>query len=433
MKTIQLLTLLFCIAIGCTKSTTTTTTITITNPSDYTKYLQIDSNKMLEQAQKEAQFWSDKLEKNPNQYPYNVKLAAANNQLFHISGDIKQLKAAENNLLTANTKTNYNNAGYLRSLARNYISQHRFKEALALLEKAEKNGEKRQLTQFMLTDVHLELGNTQQASNYLSNVKNFKSFDYLIRISKFSDALGNLESAISYLEDALRIIEKSNKTDLLEWNYTNLGDYYGHAGRLQDAYQAYLKALAINPTNSYAKKGIAWIVFSHEKNAPAALQILEAIAAENSTPDLHLFMAEIADFTGNIAEKEAQIDQYFNKVSDKDYGAMYAKYNVLLLAEDISKSDTAIAIAKQEVQERPTPQSYDLLAWSYYKNGFLKKALSISKEFVINNTYEPEALLHTAQILKANKQVKEAQKLKEMLLESTFELGPNASKKLEQI
>jgi len=429
MKTTSYIIVLFLIVVSCSKNAQQQ----ITNPKDYTNYLKVTKNGSLANAQKEVAFWSAKLLATPNQYPYLQKIAAANTQLFSITGNIEYLKEAETNLLQANKKTNYDNASYLRSLARNYVSQHRFKEALEILLKAEKKGENLQSTEFQLIDVYLELGNIKKAEEYLSNVKNFESFEYLIRISKFSDALGNLDSAISYLEKALKKIENSNKPELLEWTHTNLGDYYGHAGRLQDSYQSYLKALEINSNNSYAKKGIAWIVFSHEKNPAKSLEILAAIEQETMAPDLHLLKAEIAEYSGNFAEKEQHIKQYFIAVNNEKYGAMYAKYNVLLLAENKSTIKEAIEIAKREVKERPTAQSYDLLAWSYFKNGDVKKALSIIEKQVIPNTFEPELLFHAVQILKASKRNKEANLLLADLKESSFELGPNIAQMITKL
>ena len=50
------------------------------------------------------------------------------------------------------------------------------------------------------------------------------------------------------------------------WTFSNLGDLNGHAGNIKTSYDYYLKTLAVDPNNSYALKGIAWIAFSHEKN-----------------------------------------------------------------------------------------------------------------------------------------------------------------------
>jgi len=431
MKSIQLILLFvtFSIAISCNTKTETN----ITNSKDYNAYLSIDENSILETTILEQNFWENKLQKTPNQYPYHVKLASANSRNFNLTGNIDELKKAEENLLIANQKTNYNNAGYLRSLARNYISQHRFNEALELGLKAEENGEKLKLTHFILIDIYLELGNLPKVEEYLSKVKNFKNFDYLIRLSKYNDHIGNLDKAIEYLEQSLAIAKSSKNKVLLQWNYTNLADYYGHAGRIKDSYNAYLKALELNPNDSYAKKGIAWIVYSYEKNPTEALRILDKVIKENQSPDYHLLKAEVADFMGEIDEKENQIKKYLSKVDNKKYGVMYHKYNVLLFADDTTKIEKAIEIANQEVKERPTPQSYDLLAWVLYKNGNKEKALEIIENYVINKTFEPEALLHTAFILKANGKVNEANRLKEELLGSIYELGPLSEKEILSI
>jgi tetratricopeptide (TPR) repeat protein len=419
----------FSIATSCSKPTNKH----ITNTKDYNEFLINSEKTSLKNIQLDADFWRQKLEKTPNQYPYYAKLAAANNAVFKLTGEIESLKQSEENLVLANEKTAYNNAGYLRSLARNYVSQHRFKEALELLKKAEINGEKLQQTQFMLIDVHLELGNLKVTENYLSKVKNFKSFDYLIRISKYNDHLGNLDKAIEYLEASLEIAKASNNTILIQWNYTNLADYYGHAGRIKDSYRAYLNALELNSNDSYAKKGIAWIVYSYERNPKEALRILETIIKENKAPDYHLLKADMLDFMGNVKGKNTQIEKYLTKVSNANYGVMYHKYDVLLYADNVSTKEKALKIASQEVAERPTTQSYDLLAWSYFKNGQIEKALEITERFVLNKTFEPEALLHTAYILKANGRLAAANIFKEELIESIYELGPLAEKEILSI
>ena len=191
--------------------------------------------------------------------------------------------------------------------------------------------------------------------------------------------------------------------------------------------------MALNANASYAKKGIAWIVYSYERNPKEALRILETVTAENEAPDTHLLKAAIYSYVGDLVKKTIQNEKYLAKASDANYGVMYHKYDVLLYADDVTKRKKAIEIANQEVSERPTAQAYDLLAWSLYKDGEKEKALEITQHFVINKTFEPEALLHTAFILKANGRVADALKLKQELIESVYELGPLAEKKIQNI
>ena len=84
MKYIQLIlvfvTLLF--IVSCKKESKSNQ---ITNPKDYQAFLETDSNKTLEFINTEYNFWSTKLEKTPNQYPYYSKLASTNSQLFQLT------------------------------------------------------------------------------------------------------------------------------------------------------------------------------------------------------------------------------------------------------------------------------------------------------------------------------------------------------------
>ena len=406
----------------------------ITSKNDYNLYLNVDKNEMLQLTMEDYKFWEKKLEKEPGQFPYLAKIAASQSQLFNKTGEIELLIKAEKSLIKANKMTNYSKTSYLRSLARNYISQHRFKESLELLKKAEGIGENLESTKKMLFDVHLELGNYKLAKSYLDAFGNDNNdLDYLIRLSKWSDHRGDLNAAIKYMEQAKVIAESSNLASTKQWVYTNLADYYGHAGKIKKSYNHYLKALKIDNNDAYAKKGIAWIVYSHEKNADEAMRILNSITAYYNAPDYYLLKAEIAEFKGDMHAREAAMKLYAEVVNNKLYGNMYNKYNGLIYAENQLKRSDALKIAKTEIENRPTPQSYDLLAWTYYNHGNVKGALKVMENHVVGKTFEPETLFHLAQIYKANGEIKKAKNLKKQLLESTFELGPLMAKNIQNI
>ncbi|OUS02143.1 cell surface protein [Flavobacteriales bacterium 33_180_T64] len=405
-------------------SCSTTPNTQITDVADYNAYLDISENESLKLAQQDQIFWSQKLEKTPNQFPYMGKLAASYTALFTETGQIEYLKKAETQWLNANALTQQKNPSYLKSLAYNYISQHKFKAALELLTKAEVLGENLQETRKMLFDVHLELGNYETAQSYLTSFENFSDFDYLIRLSKFSDHKGNLDAAIKYMEQAMVIAEASNLKHLKQWSYTNIADFYGHGGDIEKSYTYFLKALELNPNDAYAKKGIAWIVYSHERHPNEALRILSTVTKNYHAPDYYLLKAKIAQFINEDTIAKAELTLYKNAMQNTAYGNMYNAYNVLLFTDENTNTDTAIAMAKQEVSNRPTPQSYDLLAWSYFKSGNLDAALRIVDNHIMNKTYEPKTLYHVAEIYKTAGQNHHVKLLKEELLASIYELGP---------
>ena len=405
----------------------------ITNTGDYEKYLNLSDNRSLDLAHKEIVFWEDKLDRAPNQSTYLGLLASNYATLFEYTGDIENLYKTESLLEDANRATSYGRVGTLRSLARNYIAQHRFKEALALANKAFVIGEGKNETQKLLFDVQMELGNYEEAVKNLNDIKDFNDFDYLIRIAKWNDHKGDLPTAIQFMEKARTIAEKENNRTLRIWSYSNLGDFYGHAGRIQESYDSYLKTLELDPNYSYALKGIAWIVFSHERNASEAKRIIASITKTHNTPDFYLLKAQIAQFEGDATEENTNTIAYLTMLKTYDYGAMYNKYNVLLFADNKETASKALEIAKIEVEHRPTPDSYDLLAWSYYNVGNVKKALEIAQNHVVGKTFEPRVQYHLARIYKSNNFAEKIQPIKEELLASTYELGPNFESKIAQL
>jgi len=428
MKTTKIVALLF--FFGMVLGSCTSKSLQVTAAKDYDKYLNIKDNKSKDFAQNEINFWQNKYDIAPNQMSYLSLLASNYSKLFENTGDVKNLYKAEELLLKSNEAYHYTSVGTMRSLARNYISQHRFREALVLANKAFAIGEGMKETQKLLFDVNMELGNYTEAEKNLKYLTDATDFDYLIRISKWNDHLGDLKTAITFMEKASKIALDNDNKSLKIWTYSNLGDLNGHAGNIKTSYDYYLKTLAIEPNNSYALKGIAWIAFSYEKNTKEATRIIDIISKRHHTPDFYLLKAQIAEYENNIHLKNENLKAYFNMLNTINYGAMYNKYNTLIYADDKTTAAKALEIAKVEIDHRPTPDSYDLLAWSYYNLGDAKKALAIEQEYVIGKSFEPKLNYHVATIYKANNLESKVAPIKKELLESTFELGPNLEQKI---
>ena len=425
MKTTAILLFTAILMIGCTSKSGK-----VIAQKDYNKYLENKDHKAKDFTKSEIAFWQKKYDAAPNQISYLSMLASNYSKLFDITGDVKNLYKAEELLVKSNETYKYSSVGTIRSLARNYISQHRFKEALVLANKALAIGEGMKETQKLLFDVNMELGNYTAAENNLKNLTDKNDFDYFIRISKWNDHIGDLETAISFVEKAKEIAIKNNNTSLKIWTFSNLGDLYGHAGNIQKSYEYYLKTLEVEPGYSYALKGIAWIAFSHEKDTEEAKRIIGIISKTHNTPDFYLLKAQIAEYENNSTSKMENLTAYFKMLNTINYGAMYNKYNTLIYADDKNTASMALEIAKIEINHRPTPDSYDLMAWSYYNLGDTKKALEIEQKYVVGKSFEPKLNYHLAMIYKANKMDAKIAPIKEELLKSTFELGPNMEKKI---
>jgi tetratricopeptide (TPR) repeat protein len=393
----------------------------ITNIQDYDKFL---VSVPVKTTSKYFELWNSKIKPDSIQLTSFSVVGGEYNRYFQQTGAIDYLKKSEQALKKAVEIAAIGKPSLQRALARNYISQHRFKEALQLAEASYLKGNGLNETQGLLFDIHMELGNHEKAERYLDSIKNSNDFSYLIRKAKWQDYKGYLEDTITLMEEAKFKAEGMKNENLMLWSYTNLADYYGHAGKIEDSYQHYLKSLEIDPQNAYAKKGIAWIIFSHEKNPEEALRILDSVTLYYKAPDYYLLKAEIAQYMGEDLKYVTNLDHYFKVVENPQYGDMYNAYNIDLYLGQLEEYGKAMTLAKKEVANRPTAESYSLLATAYLKMGEKEEALAIIKQEIEGKTFEPAILFRAAKIYKANGEMAKVAKLKEELLGASYELGP---------
>ena len=400
----------------------------IVNPTDYEVYLKKENlEKEISKRSGEINFWQNKLINTPDNFVYEKKLAGLFANRFKLSGEPHDLFLSDSLFKNINQRIP-GQVGILQSLTANAITQHKFREAEKYIKQAYEIGEKRFISSLMFVDVLLERGQIFSADQYLRDIAAGYHFDYLIRDVKFQDQKGDLEKAIQQMEKALSIAKASGNEDIINWSLSNLADMYGHDGRIKKSYDTYLEALSHNPADLHSIKGIAWVAFSHEKNTAEAKRILNFLKSIHPVPDYDLLLAEIATFENDEKLAVQYQQQFITKASKSIYGNMYKSY----ICELTSDTPNAVAIAKAEIEERPHPMSYDLLAWANFQNGNFKKALEITENHVLQKTSEPVALYHSGIILKAASQFEKAEKYLDEALEAAYELGPVVAQEIEQ-
>lgn len=400
----------------------------IANPADYNAYL---TNEKFIPESKYFKQWNGKIRPDSTQALGLAIVAGEYNRYFKTTGDIAYLKNAEKSLLKAVEHGVIGKSNYLRALARNYISQHRFKEADSLARLAREIGSGVRESQALLFDTSMELGAYKMAEGYLDSLKNIEDFGYLVRLAKFNDYKGDLDTAIRILEKAAQKANNANNKTLQLWSITNLADYYGHAGRISEAYNLYLKALSIDPSNAYAKKGIAWIAYSHDNNPDEALRILDSVTGTNNSPDYYLLKAEIAGYAGMEGKKAASEDFYSRYAGKEEYGVMYNIPNIELMME--KNPVDALDMAKEEFANRSTPETAAVLAMAYQNLGDNRMAKEIIDNEVMGKSSEPMLLLAVAKVYKESGEMQKLQELKEELLTTRFEMGPVTFSQVQEL
>jgi hypothetical protein len=404
----------------------------IASSNDYTIFLNQDIIKKEEKRiNEERSFWQQRLQRDTGNFVDMMKLASVHLRLFKLKGEINDLHTGDSLLKASAAKLCNNDPDILFAISQNSITQHKFRDAALYNESAQKVKGDVYTARLLEFDANMELGMYHNAARSLATLKDKSSFDYLIRRAKLEDHKGNLNGAIELMEQAFEKVKNKDK-GLYCWALSNLGDMYGHAGRIQESYDAYLDVLRKDNSYIYALKGIAWIAYSHDKNTAEAKHILHYILSQTKMPVLWLTLAEIEEWEGNGVKKNEYVQIFLDEMQKSGYGDMYNKYLIEIYLEELKDPAKALAIADKEVNNRPTPETFDWLAWVLYKQGENEKAFSFAKNNVNRQTFEPDAVLHTALIFAANGKKREARLMLEECLESSFELGPLRTKKMKK-
>jgi len=407
----------------------------IARSSDYTAFL-IANNRIEKQVEKtdtEIAFWQKRLDIDTSNFVNMEKLASNYSKRFKLTGTVNDLKIADSFYASSLRKIKNTQPELYFSISQNAITQHRFRDAWDYLQLADSIGVNPYTIKLLKFDAAMEIGLYKQAENLLQLVKNEHEFDYLIRKSKLEDRQGRLDNAIHYMEMASKEAEALGNKEMILWSKSNLGDMYGHDGRVKEAYSNYLGVLKMDSSYLHALKGIAWIAFSYDKNIAEAKRIIHYIQSQTSMPDLNLILAEIAEWEGDMAMKDFYISSFVSQVEKPGYGNMYNKYLITVYTEDLKQFDKALFIAQKEIKSRPTPETYDWLAWVNFKKGDLDSANTILEKYVLGKTAEPNSLFRAALILYNSGKKSEAKKLLQKCTMSSFELGPVYTDKINAL
>ena len=127
---------------------------------------------------------------------------------------------------------------------------------------------------------------------------------------------------------------------------------------------------------------------------------------------------EIAEFEGKNEEGERAQLAFLSEIQREEFGSMYNKYQIGLLAEKEFSQELALKIAEEELNDRPSPQSFSLKAWALFKSGDTEAAYQLIKEEVEGKCFEPDVLFQMAEVYKAKEENIEG--LKADLLSSSF-------------
>lgn len=379
----------------------------------------------------DLQFWRNRIDpKNPGMVN-ELKYAAALIQRFHLLGDIQDVISSDSILFIADRTFNHKESSPNLALVRNSILQHRFKLADSLLDEANKADIKPYDAFATSFDVYFELGRYQLAEAMLQKIADYKDYGYNFRLAKLAHYRGELDSSIAAMQRASVIA--GNNIYLKQAALSNEADLYLHSGNLQKANDLYVESIRLSTADLHSFMGLGWIALIHDKNDSLAEKIFLFVRSKTKAPDVLFKMVQVADARGDSVMQQKYASEFAEIVTAPVYGDMYNKYMIELCTGILNDPEKAEIIAKRELFNRATPQTYAWYAWALCKNNKVADAEKIYQQYVSGKPLESLELYWMGKFMQGQEKGYNASQYFKAAYKNRYDLSPVMIKDLEKL
>ena len=284
-----------------------------------------------------------------------------------------------------------------RQLGSLLLSQHRFREAVAVGEKSRDARPYDPINYGIIGDGHLELGDYDQAFDAFDKMMSLRpSAASYARAAYARELQGNLAGAIESMKLATAATPPEDP-EALAWHHAQVGDLYLRLGKLHDAEREYIAASHAFPGHPFAMTGYARLLAARGEQG-SALALLQQLAQTAPTPDLAARTGDLLEALGRHDEAERQ---YALAEAGWRVDAPEPKNLARVLADHDRKIPEAVAIAEKAAAERHDIFTEDALAWAYFKAGRVSAAREAIGRALRTGSTDAEIRAHATAIERA--------------------------------
>jgi len=283
------------------------------------------------------------------------------------------------------------------------LARHQFREALVSVRTALDQDPSEQTPQAIAGDALIELGEYDEAGRAyarLAGLDGPRRPDARVAYLKFlrSDtpgAIAGMREAVARWAAAMPVGEP------LAWTRTQLGHLLMATGDLGGAETAYRDALTALPGYHPALAGSAAVHAARGKLQDAAALYHKALEVI-PLPEYATALGDVYTRLGRTTEasKQYALVEYIGKLSAINQ-TVYNRELALFYADHERKLPQALDLARKELEARRDVYTYDVLAWTLYRNGQAREAQAAMKEALKLGTQDARLLFHAGMIHRA--------------------------------
>jgi tetratricopeptide (TPR) repeat protein len=348
---------------------------------------------------------------------------------FHNFGDIQDIVKADSTVRVINAELKGNDMGPNMSLAGYSITRHKFIEAYDYVKQLKKLGGQKYAVSLLSFDVDFELGNYYSPAVVLKSIEHNQDYGYYFRLSKFQHLKGDMEGAIGSMKKATELAESNTALKLAAMS--NTADLYIHSGDLKNAYQLYVDCIRLNGSDFHSMMGMGWIALVNDKKDSLAERIYQFVHEHYHSPDPLFKLYQVAQFRGDSINEVKYASQFVQQVSDTLYGGMYNKYLVELYTGILHNPAKAMQLAKEELNNRATPQTKAWYVWTMYCNNQPQEAYNYYRHVVSGKPLEGLELYYMGKMMQGLNKGYNAQEFFKAAYKNRYDLSPAMMKFLE--
>jgi tetratricopeptide (TPR) repeat protein len=286
--------------------------------------------------------------------------------------------------------------------------EHRFEDALTWAQKALALGSGDPSSWAIAGDALADMGDYRGAAEAYSRLKSsYGSGDEKLaflyqqdsRMSFLRFVAGDTQGAIQLMQSAVRTaVDLHMPAENIAWSQYQLGEEFFLAGETSEAEKAYLASLDEYPNYYRALAGLGKVRASQGRYADAAKLYKRAIAAV-PYPEYAAALGDICQKAGQQEEAKKQyelvefigyLSQLNQQIHNRDLALFYADHDL--------KLRESLVLARREMDIRRDIYTWDVLAWSLYKNEKPQEAAEAISHALEQGTKDPQLFFHAGMI-----------------------------------
>jgi tetratricopeptide (TPR) repeat protein len=219
------------------------------------------------------------------------------------------------------------------------------------------------------------------------------------RMSFLRFVAGDTQGAIQLMRSAVRTaIETNMPAENIAWSQYQLGEELFLAGETNAAEKAYLASLDKCPTYYRALAGLGKLRVSQSRYVDAVKLYKEAIVRV-PYPEYAAALGDIYRKVGQFDDAKKQYDlvefigylsQVNQQIHNRDLALFYADHDL--------KLQESLALAQEELEVRRDIYTWDVLAWSLFKNDKVQAAAEAISRALEQGTKDPQLFFHAGMI-----------------------------------